>query len=512
MNARPITRRQAVQLLGMMSLGLGQELLVPKGLRLKMPESLPSPSDLIHHMSSPRTGDMHPFYHDGTWYVYYLIPDSFQARLVTSTDLLTWREVPLTFTDPTNPDASPYFVLNVFNDPLNNVFRTYHGWSGNRMISNASTNLTEWSPSPEFTVPSQMIFNSQRDPYVFWNEDEAAYWCIMTCKVSGKLAGSNGAVGFASSPDLRTWQGRGKLFYPGNIGEPEVPQQFKLGDQWYLLASILGQNVGKPSYWVSDMATGPWAAQTPDSLDGAHVRAANVGFAPDRILLFGWIPLTENTWGGHIAFPREVYALADGRLGTRLAAEIGTSVRGEKLFPAPQVRSIPTPAAAWSLDGQSAAFDGSESYGQVEFTPLSGANLPGDASRFDLEFDVLLDRARLAGARLDSSDGTVGTDIILDRADLRLHIKDKTGGASDDAALGPLPEAWFSGVHHFRVIVEGNIVELFVDDTYSLAARLSDRRGLRAGTTVMLFAYEGSSRFDEIAIYRLKSRADLKLL
>jgi hypothetical protein len=303
---------------------------------------------------------------------------------------------------------------------------------------------------------------------------------------------------------MQTWQGRGKLFYPGNIGEPEVPQQFKLGGKWYLLASLLAQNVGKPSYWVSDAAVGSWTTPTPDSLDGGHVRAANVGFSEDRILLFGWIPLTENTWGGHIAFPREVYPLADGRLGTRLAAEISESVRGDILFPDPQVTPIPTPAAAWVLDGQSAEFDGSESYGQVEFAPLSG-----DSSRFDVEFGVALGSARLAGLRLDSADGTAGTDIILDRADLKLHIKDKAAGAADYAALGPFPETWFSEPHHFRVIAESDIVELFVDDTYSLAARLGT--ALRAGSRVMVFAYEGDSRFNGIAIYRLKTRADLSL-
>jgi hypothetical protein len=42
--------------------------------------------------------------------------------------------------------------------------------------------------------------------------------------------------------------------------------------------------------------------------------------------LFGWIPPdpakpSKQTWGGHLAIPREVYARPDGKLGTRLPSK-----------------------------------------------------------------------------------------------------------------------------------------------------------------------------------------------
>ncbi len=280
-------------------------------------------------------GDVHPYFHDGRWYVYYLAP-GFYSKLMTSSDLLDWEQVPISHTPPgaDDPDLAPYYVLGVFRDEIGDVYRTYHGWTGSNMYSHTSTDLLHWDFAPlAYRVLAQyQRYSGQRDPYVFWNEAEQQYWCVMTCRVRGYDASQDGAIGYASSPDLQHWEGRGDLHFTGTTREPEVPQVFKIGETWVLLASIhTGVEVGKPSYWTSDSPTGPWTAHLPDSLDGGDLAAANVGFDGERWLLMGWIPLTTTaahgryTWGGHLAFPREVILMDDGSLGTRLEPGISAA-------------------------------------------------------------------------------------------------------------------------------------------------------------------------------------------
>jgi beta-fructofuranosidase len=188
-------------------------------------------------------------------------------------------------------------------------------------------------------------YSSQRDPYVFWSEVEQQYGYVMTCRVKEYDDATSGAVGYATSIDLQHWERRGDLFFTGKMREPECPQVFCIGSKWYLLASIhTGTEVGKPSYWMSNHPAGPWSVGLPDSLDGSNLAAANVSFDGRRWLLLGWIPLTTTsahghyTWGGYLAFPREIIQFADGRLGTQLDPGISTAIRGELLFDAARER------------------------------------------------------------------------------------------------------------------------------------------------------------------------------
>ncbi|MHB8629423.1 MAG: glycoside hydrolase family protein [Aggregatilineales bacterium] len=211
-----MNRRELLKLLGLGTLSAAQAALLPVAPFLA---SSRAERHMLHYIHPDHpVGDIHPFFHSGTWYAFYLGP-GFTSRLITSSDLLHWQEVALTHTPPNaeNPELAPYYVLDVFQDP-SGLFRTYHGWSGGEMHSHISTDLTNWDFAPaSFRVPAQLSrYSSQRDPYVFWNESESAYWCVMTCKTRDLGDDINGAVGFSSSTDLQHWQGRGHLYFPNN--------------------------------------------------------------------------------------------------------------------------------------------------------------------------------------------------------------------------------------------------------------------------------------------------------
>lgn len=209
-----------------------------------------------------------------------------------------------------------------------NVFRSYYGHAQGRMASSVSGDLFHWSCAPkEFHVPAAGYYERRRDPFAFWIPEMKQYGCVMTAWMKGRPKETGGAVSLATSPDLKQWKDHGPILDPGTIGEPECPQMFQFGGRWYLLASIYDRAVGQPLYWSSASPLGPWEKRT-----RRPARRQRPLRCADRLrwrntLLFGWIPLTparpgKQHWGGHFALPREVYALPDGKLGTRLPAKL----------------------------------------------------------------------------------------------------------------------------------------------------------------------------------------------
>lgn len=432
-------------------------------------------------------GDVHPFFHEGMWYIFYLAP-GFHSKLMRSSDLLHWEQVPITHSppEPGDSDLAPYFVLGVFRDVEQGVFRTYHGWTADNMHSHVSEDLLHWEFAPaSYRILAQyQRYMSQRDPYVFWNDEEGQYWCVMTCKVKGFDDEVNGAVGYASSPDLQHWEGRGDLLFPETIREPEVPQVFRIGEKWYLLASIhTGVEVGKPSYWVSDHSTGPWSSG--GSLDGSNLAAANVGFDGQRWLLMGWIPLTTTaahghyTWGGHLALPRELVQFVDGSLGTRLEPGIGTSIRGEQLFNA-------------RIDCFGATREDCTS--ELPITWSEGEtvlDLPAASNGIDATLRLRPGQdCDYAGLRLAEF-----IDVGLDLGQRRLVITrtGRYGQVFAELPLAPMDS------YDMRIIWEDDLIEIFVNDRYSLCARLPSA----LATPTLEFVSTGQVIIDQLLLFHL---------
>lgn len=375
-------------------------------------------------------GDVHPFFHDGECFLYYLEPGKYEARLARSRDWLGWTETPLTHDEVKAGDwMLPYFVLGVFEDPAAGVFRSFFGHAQGRMASSVSRDLLHWSCAPEdFHIPAADYHERRRDPFVFRIPEMQQYGCVMTTWMKGRPKETGGAVSLATSSDLKQWQDHGPILDPGNIGEPECPQMFALGGRWHLLASIYDRAVGRPTYWTSDSALGSWKTMPAGVLDGKDLCAAQVAFEGTTPFLFGWIPLTpakpgKQHWGGHLALPREVHALPDGKLGTRLPAKLARSF--ERL-------PLQSETGAWrSLVAQlTITFPEGVSETHLGIEPLGEIVLKRDQVR-------ILDAA-----------GECWSELPV------------------DLSVATPFQAW--------LFIDGDIVELFVDDRYSIAARLPE--------------------------------------
>ena len=390
-------------------------------------------------------GDVHPFFKDGECFLYSLKPGKYDSVLARSKDWLHWTETPITHTPVTKDDwFSPYFVLGVFRDEAAGVYRGFYGHARGRMVSSVSTNLIDWSCAPkEFSVPPGDYYERRRDPFVFWIPERKEYGCVMTTWMKGRSKETGGAISLATSPDLQHWTDHGPIIDPGNIGEPECPQMFKLGAHWYLLASIYDRAVGKPDYWRSDSPTGPWKSAPEGQLDGKDLCAAQIAIDGDTPLLFGWIPLTpaqpgKQHWGGHLALPREVYALPDGSLGTRLPEKL------RKAFS--------------TLDWQTRD--------DIVLSP-SPATVKGAWRNPLVQFDVSIPKPN---ATVHVQLTPMGEVVLAVDA---IRILDRHG-----ACWSELPVRWRSeGTIRMHLWTDGNMVEVFADDRWSLAARLPPTEG-----------------------------------
>lgn len=391
-------------------------------------------------------GDVHPFFHEGECFLYSLKPGKYESVLARSTDLLQWRETPLTH-DPVTPQdwMTPYFVLGVFRDQKDSgLFRSFYGHAEGGMVSSTSRDLLHWSCAPkEFHIPPADYYQRRRDPYVFWIPEMAQYGCVMTTWMKGQPKEKGGAISLATSADLKSWKDHGPLLAPGNIGEPECPQMFKMKDRWHLLASVYNRAVGRPVCWSAVSPLGPWKSSPERALDGKDLCAAQIAFAGEKALLLGWIPLTpaqpgKQSWGGHLALPREVHVHADGSLGTRLAPQMTETFA-----------RLP-----WVALGELT----------LSHTPRK---INGSWQRLAAEFHLVMPDAKQE-TRINIE--PLGHIAITQEG---FRIMDARGECWSELPAELLPGTSMP----IQIFVEGDLVELFADDSFSLAARVPLQSG-----------------------------------
>lgn len=377
-------------------------------------------------------GDVHPFLHEGECFLYYLKPGKFDAMLVRSRDNLHWTPQALTHAPVTAEDwMAPYFVLGVFRDEAAGVFRTYHGHAKGRMVSQTSHDLLHWEcATKEFHVPAASYYERRRDPFVFWIPEQKRYGCVMTTLIKGRPKASGGGISLATSPDLKQWTDHSVVLDLADQDEPECPQMFQIGSRWYLLTSIYHRkSVGGPVYYTASEPKGPWTFG--GVLDGKDLCAAQIASdSKGHLRLYGWIPLTPATaekqhWGGHLALVREVHALPNGSLATRLAPEVTSAID--------------------QLVWQTHRHDSSV---LIESCERFGASLtihPPEEQAFRLKMAPL---------------------GFVDFSKDQIRICDASG-----VCWSSLKVRW-RGEMSVRVFVEEDRVEVFADDRYSLCARL----------------------------------------
>lgn len=403
-----------------------------------------SMAESLHYYPNENVGDVHPFYNaaEDSWYMFYLRPNGFQATLLCSKDMIHWTPKDITCT---SGQLAAYYVLGVLQ-----AGEKYYSWygSGTSMSASESDDLLTWhNPGNEYAIPmGYTTFIGQRDPYVFWDPDEQVYRVICTAyrtnQLQGRGLGMKCALGIAStkSDQLNAWNpiDTALIDYPDGLnGEPECPQMLKIGNRWYVFVSLARRHenhVGRLSYYIGDEGKGifeqDWNEKEEHVLTSEDVCAAQVAQGPDGYYLWGWIAENWNggSWGGHLSIPLKISQQPDGTLTTSIAPAVATMISEE-------------PVAT----GQD--------------------KVQGDFSRWHAQATFFLE----AGKRITFHCGN--GQIVLDDATglFAVFQNDSLMHVSYQLTPGSL-----AGTHEMQVIGEENILEVFLDDQWSLAARMQE--------------------------------------
>lgn len=302
---------------------------------------------------------------DDDWHIYFLQADKTlphpndRHRNVTqghavSTDLKNWKHLGTCFapSPATAWDDWTTWTGSVLQGPdaLWHLFYTgtEHAKEGmHQRIGHATSNdMHSWKrlgtglcldlvgPNAKFYeeyAPGHWHDRAMRDPWVMKNPDSDGWLMYFTARVPGRAEpNAGGAIGFATSPDLTTWELQKPIYDGGAFGQLEVPQVFKHGKKWYMTfcaaAPHWSENYRKfnpqspvtgSHYFIADSHLGPWTVPKP-FLDGAKPCKRYAGKIVElngKLFLMGFLHDDPNgKFIGQVSDPVPLRVDADGLL------------------------------------------------------------------------------------------------------------------------------------------------------------------------------------------------------
>ena len=376
--------------------------------------------------------------------MYYLKPDGFSSALLTSDDLLSWKPAELVYT---GGKLANYFVLGVIEDE--DSYRSWFGY-GTSMASSVGQTLHSFSNAGyKYSIGLDIMQypSGSRDPYIFYDPQADVYRVICTAYLTNQLQGKGQgmkcmlAIGSTRSASLDDWGKIDKTLinFDGLKGEPECAQVFLINDRWYVFASMARRHpnhVGRLSYWIGDEGKGlldqDWNQKEEHYLTSEDLCAAQLVEKEGALYVWGWIAKSweGGTWGGDISLPLVVLPGTDGLLYTSLAPEVRNVIRGE-------------------LSARSEGVD-----------PM----VSGEFFEYDADVSVINDSGRSFSVNLGAA--------VVNWNHLEHQIEIQSAQGLLHTSL-PLPAESLSGQHTIRILGQEDVLEVFVDDKWSICARIN---------------------------------------
>lgn len=245
-----------------------------------------------------------------------------------STDLLTWKELPVAIEEYIDNDGDSVMIFSgsavVSHDTLVAIYTAHKSTLQNQAIAysvDRGRTFQRYANNPVLDIGRKDF----RDPKVFWYEP-AKKW-IMAVVVPDQHK-----VQFHESANLKKWK---LLSEFSGIGDTtkiwECPDLFQLNDRWVLIISNShpqgGPFVGM-QYFIGDFDGTKFTAENPSQyplyLDHGKDFYAGVTFNNEpegRRIMIGWVnnwayagAIPTSAWRGAMSFPRELslYASDDG--------------------------------------------------------------------------------------------------------------------------------------------------------------------------------------------------------
>lgn len=468
--------------------------------------------DVHQSLNDDFVGDVHPYYANGQIYLYYLATNgNFDARLRISSDLVNYEEKEL-ITSRLNPIGSAYFVLGVVKE--GSVYRSFYG-DAKQVSSSKSTDLINWQNGMIFdedTYEKQYVASSNypagiRDPYAFYDPDTNKYHIIANGYKRNQNYEWSNTEGYethivlftSTGSSLATWEKNPVTGNPGynkaliklgdwvndDVGEPECPQMMKIGNRWYIFVSMANRSnsdhgVGRLSYFIGSENTpileDDWQSKEEHYLSCEDLCAAQVFEMEGKYYTLGWITRynTSGGWGGTLNLLQEVYQNEDGTLSTKLPEELKTKLNAGRIYTSDKIEFS------------------SASYVEQMATGTYGKSI------IDLDID-LSSQTTATGIVVKNGTKTVEIGLRKNGSVYELYLKNQGGDEKVSATYEVT--SLENNKANVKIILEGNVAEVFVNDKYSLSCRAG--MNLTNNTSIGVFSRGGNTIFNTFNICKL---------
>ena len=468
-------------------------------------------------------GDTIPFAHDGKFYIYYLhderkgnTQDEYGYR--TSWNLLITEDgvnvkdckVVLPFGEYDDADYACYTGsviegndgnFHMFYTAQNNYNPKYHrdGKPLQYVAHAISTDLINWEKLPELTFGAdERIYEpfDWRDPFVFYNEEEKCFDMLLAARLRGASEKNGGCVGLCRSYDLLHWEAKEPFYNPESYMTHECPDLFKLGNKWYLVYSTFSEKF-VTHYRMSDKLSGPWTSPIEDTFDARAFYAAKTAQVGDKRIAFAWVPTKRGEsdfgqyeWGGNF-IAHEINQTTDNKLTVKPAE--GLINMFNKEFVNEKLNKVEIEnyegEKSYVIDGMK---DTCMIEAVIEFSEgvrSFGIGLRQDsalANGYYLRFEPFYNRIvadmwprRIRGVNQWYVDGDKPFMVELERPFDYKSLKDNKV--------------------HIRVVADGSIICLYVNDITALTMRAYNLNRTNWG----FFVKDGSIRVSDIHMYEV---------
>lgn len=287
------------------------------------------------------TGDCMPYYHEGTFYIYWLLDEGHHAglgglgghqwALSTSKDLVEWKHYPVAVgidedweksicTGSVIADKGKFYAF--YSTRVQDNDGKVHEQLSYAMSEDGGVSFAKQAPNPFYYAPEECVSRDFRDPKVF-KDDNAYHLFISGYKKEPELEGFGGYLVHLISTNLKDWK---EVTSPltGQVATPECSDYFHWNGWYYLLYSI-----GGDTYYVkSRKPYGPWEYPTTQAFVESWASVYKTAeYKDNRRIAVAYMPCRSNNkdfdgpiWGGNMLL-REVVQEPDGTLNTKFLSE-----------------------------------------------------------------------------------------------------------------------------------------------------------------------------------------------
>ena len=445
-------------------------------------------------------GDCIPYYHNGTYYLYWLLDSGHhsalnglgghQWALSTTKDLIHWTNYPIVI------GIDEEWEKSICTGSVAYDGKQFYAFYATRLLdkegkvneqlsyatSSDAIHFQKQKPNPFYTSAPGYNKRDFRDPKVIIDSSGVFHLLVSSSTEKDYSINSNqGCLVHLTSKDLKTWKVNDPIL-TGQSDVPECPDYFKWNDWYYLLYS----HGGNTPYLMSRKPFGPWVEPKFQALDEDWSNVVKTAEFPNgRRIAASWIPSKSDNkdngderFGGCILL-REVIQLKDGTLTTKFPKEVIPKT-GKVL----NLELIPDQKAKKMSDNQYVI----EALGSIG--SLHSGNVPVNC-RITFEVNPL-------GTNEDLGLYLRSTDKASEGYKLSFSANKQTVSLANtkiDAVSG------LDKPFKVDIIMKDDIIDVSINEQRCIVNRLIERKG----ESICFYAKHGKAIFKNIKIYPIIS-------